>query len=87
MEESGWEISQLVYGLLISGVGFIIVWKSDFFLKNFGRVPVAEKYLGSDGGTRLFYKLLGILVMVIGIMYAFDLLEAVGEWTIDKFFT
>ena len=68
-------------------IGFIMVWKSDFFLKNFGRVPTAEKYLGSEGGTRLFYKLLGILVMIGGIMYALDMLEPLGRWIWTTFFT
>lgn len=49
-------------------VGLLMVIKTDWFLKVCGRINWAEKYLSTDGGSRLFYKLLGILVIIICFM-------------------
>ena len=68
------------------GVGFILVWKAEWFFQNFGSVPFAEKYMRTEGGTRLFYKLLGILVMVGGIMHAVDLMNPFMGFIIEKLF-
>ncbi len=62
-------ILRLIFGPLGIVLGFLIVSKSEWLLENFGRVDFAEKYLGLQGGTRLFYKLLGILIMVIAFLY------------------
>src|SRR3989344_6960717 len=86
MDESSWDIGQLIVGLMVAFVGFIVVWKADWMLKNFGSVPFAEKFLQTEGGTRLFYKLLGILVMVGGIMHATDLLGTLMSAIIERLF-
>ncbi len=49
-------------------IGVILVLKAEWFLKNFGRMEWAEKYLSTEGGTRLAYKLLGILIIIICFM-------------------
>ncbi len=65
-------------GIIFIGIGFLIVWKSDWFMENFGRIEFAEKYLGSGwGGTRVFYKLLGILIIIIAFMYMSGLLQSI----------
>lgn len=87
MEDGGWTLRQFMFGMGIAFIGFLVVWKSDFLLRNFGRVPFAEKYLGSDGGTRLFYKLLGVLTMIGAIMHATGLLEPLGTWMLKTFFS
>ncbi|MBI2633572.1 MAG: hypothetical protein HYW78_04300 [Parcubacteria group bacterium] len=55
-------------GPLIIIAGVIMVFKSEWFLRTFGRVAWAEKNLGLEGGTRFFYKLLGLLVVLFGIL-------------------
>jgi len=86
MEESTWSIGQFIIGMLIAGVGFLIVLKADWFLQNFGSIPFAEKHLSSEGGSRLFYKLIGILFMIIGIMHATALLEPLMTFLVEKTF-
>jgi hypothetical protein len=73
--ESGWTFSQFLAGIVGAGIGFIVVWRADWMMNNFGRIPFAEKYLTSEGGTRVFYKLVGILIMIVGMMHATGLLE------------
>ena len=64
-------------GFIIVVLGFLLVWKANGIVENFGHVPFAEKYLGTDGGTRLFWKLIGILSIILGFMYMFGLIEGV----------
>lgn len=49
----------------------MLVWKADWIVNNFGRVNWAEKYLGYDGGSRLFWKLMGIVVIFLSMLYMF----------------
>jgi hypothetical protein len=60
-------ILNIVLGLAITAAGAGITLKSEWFYENFGAIAWAEEKLGS---SRLFYKLLGILVAFIGIMVA-----------------
>ena len=66
-------LGKFIFGIIIAAIGFLLVWKSEWLLNNFGRIPFAEKHLGTSGGTRLMYKLIGILVIIFGLMYATDL--------------
>lgn len=84
--EYTWTIGQFIVGILIAAAGFILVWKADWFLRNFGSIPSAEKYLGMEGGSRLFYKLIGILALVLGIMHATGLLAPLGHYLVNLFF-
>lgn len=56
-------------------VGLLITIKSEWFLNAFGRVPFAEKYLGFEGGSRLFYKLLGVAIILLSILLFTGILE------------
>lgn len=58
----------IVWGLLILIVGALIVIKSEWLLNNFGRLAWFEAQLGSEGGSRLGYKLIGIIIIIVGII-------------------
>jgi hypothetical protein len=81
-----WSFGQLIVGLLVAGLGFVLVYKADWMLQNFGSVPFAEKHMRTEGGSRLFYKLIGILIMVGGMMHATGLLAPFMGWAVDKIF-
>lgn len=49
-------------------LGFLIVWKSEWLYQNFGSVGWAEAHLGVEGGTRLFYKLVGFAIIIISML-------------------
>ena len=51
----------------MAAFGVVMVIYSEKFFAVFGRVTFAEKYLGLSGGSRLFYKLLGILIFLVGL--------------------
>lgn len=59
----------ILLGLLGTALGVLIVWKSEWIYRTFGSVAAAEKYLGLDGGTRLMWKLVGLLVIFMSWLY------------------
>ncbi|HCJ52360.1 MAG: hypothetical protein A2898_01305 [Candidatus Kerfeldbacteria bacterium RIFCSPLOWO2_01_FULL_48_11] len=64
-------------GIIIIGIGYVFVWKSDWFVENFGRIDFAERHLASGlGGTRLFYKLLGIVIIIGAFLYMSGAVES-----------
>ncbi len=64
-------------GILMIGVGFLLVWKTEWFLSSFGRIGWAEQHLGTEGGSRLFYKLLGVILMLAGFSAITGLHQAI----------
>ncbi len=81
-----WSFGQFIAGILIAGIGFVVVLKADWMLQNFGSIPFAEKHLHSEGGSRAFYKLIGLLFMVVGCMHATGLLAPFMGWVVSKTF-
>lgn len=65
-------------GIIVMFVGFWMVLKTETVLSWFGEVPFAEEKFG-PGGTRFFYKLLGILVTFIGIFIATNIISNILE--------
>ena len=53
-----------VYTLLIIVVGFLLVRFINWIVSNFGQSDWAEQHLGTYGGTRLMWKLIGIAFIV-----------------------
>lgn len=74
---------RVLIGLVVAGVGAFMVIRTEAFLGFFGTVDWAERKLGS---SRLFYKLLGILICFIGFMVATNLWNAFLEATLGGLF-
>lgn len=55
-------------GLILIVIGAMITMKSEAMLNAWGRIQWFEEHLGVDGGSRLGYKLIGMLVTGIGIL-------------------
>jgi hypothetical protein len=75
-----------IIGAVLVVVGALLVIKSEWFLQNFGTVSWAEQHLGVNGGSRLFYKLIGLLIVIIGFMLITNLFGAFLQGTIGKVF-
>ncbi|PJE76878.1 hypothetical protein COV05_01625 [Candidatus Uhrbacteria bacterium CG10_big_fil_rev_8_21_14_0_10_48_16] len=65
-------------GLAIMVVGFFMVKKTDVVLSWFGSVPFAEEKFGA-GGSRFFYKLLGVAVVFLGIFISTNIISGILE--------
>ncbi len=68
-------IGRIFLGLLGIGIGVLIVFKGEWLLHNVGRIGWVEKYLGVFGGSRLFYKLLGVLLIILATLYMTGFLQ------------
>ena len=51
--------------------GFMMIWKAEWILQNFGRIDWAEEKLGTSGGTRLFWKLFGLAIIAGAFLHLF----------------
>lgn len=82
---------QFLIGLIIIAVGFVMVWKTTWFLEFFGRVPWAEKNLTTSfgagmGGSWMWYKLLGTLTIVVALLYMTGILQTMLVRILGPFF-
>ncbi|HMY80578.1 MAG TPA: hypothetical protein PK048_01915 [Candidatus Absconditabacterales bacterium] len=68
-------LANIFFGLLIGTIGVGVIYYSDS-LTSFGRVMRAENNLG---GTRQLYVLVGFIIVVIGLMALFGLINLSGD--------
>jgi len=73
----------IVIGAIILAVGALIVIKSEAVLNMFGRIEFFERYLGTEGGSRLGYKLVGLLAIFIGFLIMTNLIGGFLEWVLS----
>ncbi|MFA6130913.1 MAG: hypothetical protein WC730_01470 [Patescibacteria group bacterium] len=67
-------IRQILIGLVISALGIMMVWKTGWALSMIGRVEWAERTFGA-GGSRTFFKLMGVGLILIGFIVMTDLFD------------
>jgi len=73
----------ILLGFLIISAGTFLVIKSEAMLNFFGRIGFFEKYLGVEGGSRLGYKLLGILTIFIGMLIMTNMIGGFLTWLLS----
>lgn len=64
-------------------IGVLITIKSENLLNTFGRLSFFEKHLNIEGGSRLGYKLIGFLVIFIGIMIMTNMIGGLLSWILS----
>lgn len=67
-------MKQFFIGLVFLILGMHIVWKTEVYFGFFGASEWAERKFG-PGGTRTFYKLVGLILVFLGILGATGLLS------------
>ncbi len=55
-------------GILIILAGCFLIIKTEWMVQNFGTISWAEENLGSSGGSRLMYKLIGLAAIILSVM-------------------
>ena len=70
----------IIIGLIILASGVFIVIKSEAMLNAFGRIAFFERYLGTEGGSRLGYKLLGLIAIFIGFLIMTNMIDGFLGW-------
>ncbi|HDQ22876.1 MAG TPA: hypothetical protein ENN28_02765 [Candidatus Uhrbacteria bacterium] len=71
---------QRIFGIILFIIGPILVIKSEWFLENFGKIAWAEEKLGTEGGTRLLYKIIGLLFIFFGLVLIFGFFGGIVMW-------
>ncbi len=74
---------RIISGLVIIAIGAFIVIKTETLLNAFGRIEFFERHLGSDGGSRLGYKLIGMIVIFIGMLITTNMIGGFMGWLLS----
>ena len=72
----------ILFGIIIIAIGALIVIKSEWMLSNFGRIDFFEKHLGTEGGSRLGWKLIGLIIIFIGILILTNMIGGFVMWVL-----
>ncbi|MFH1822221.1 MAG: hypothetical protein ABH830_00810, partial [Patescibacteria group bacterium] len=67
-------------GFIIFIVGGLLVIKTETVLNIFGRINFFDRFLGTEGGSRLGYKLIGLLFIFIGILVMTNMIGGFITW-------
>ncbi len=73
-------------GLLGIALGCLLIIKTEGFIESFGTSAWAEEHMGSNGGTRLLYKLIGLGIIFLSFMGMFGLLGGFILGTFGRLF-
>lgn len=71
-------------GICLVLIGVALVLKAEWFLQNFGTNAWAEDKLGTSGGTRLMYKLLGIISIFLGFLTITNMIQGFLLGTVGR---
>lgn len=74
-------------GLLGIAFGVLIVTKTEWIIQNFGVSEWAEAKMGTSGGTRMLYKLIGIGIIFFAFLAMTGQLGGVVLNTVGRLFT
>jgi len=64
-------------------LGIWMTVKSESFLKAFGPIAWFERHLGTDGGSRLGYKLIGVIIAFFGFMIMTGMIDGFMMWLLS----
>lgn len=73
-------LTRVIIGLVLIGLAVLFIVKTEWWLEFFGRIAWAEDKLGGEGGTRIFYKLLGFALIILAFMIMSGRIFDVLDW-------
>lgn len=76
-----------IFGLLGVSVGALIVLKAEWIIQNFGSYGWADEHLGTSGGSRLFYKLIGLAIILFSFLSMAGLMDNILLGIFGRLFT
>ena len=77
---------RILIGLIGMAIGILMVLKTETLLGFTGHIGWIEEHLRGFGGTRMFYNLLGILIVLVSLMYMTGMLQNVVVAIFGRFF-
>jgi len=72
-----------ILGLIMIIIGTLMIVKTEWLLQNFGRIAWFEKQFGAEGGSRLGYKLVALIVIFFGILIMTGLIGGFMNWMLS----
>lgn len=66
-----------IFGVILVIAGIFMAIKVEWFMQNFGSIAWAEEHFG---GSRFFYKVLGIVLIFFGFSMFFGLFGDMATW-------
>ena len=76
-----------IYQVLGVLVGALIVVKSEWIIENFGSSSWAEEHMGTSGGSRLLYKLIGMVIILFSLLSMAGLMDNILLGIFGSLFT
>jgi len=76
-------MGHFILGLIIMIIGASMAIKSELMLNTFGSIGFFERHLGVEGGSRLGYKLVGILTFFIGVLIMTNMIGGFLTWVLS----
>ena len=73
----------IIFGLIGIAIGILFVIKSEALLNTFGRINFFETKLRLEGGSRLGYKLIGIVIIFIGALILTNMIGGFMNWLLS----
>jgi hypothetical protein len=73
----------IIFGIIISLFGSWIIVQTDKWLGFFGRIEFFERHLGAEGGSRMGYKLIGIIFIFLGVLIITGLFQGFANWVLS----
>jgi len=73
----------IILGIIGMIIGASITIYSEKLLNAFGSIAFFDKYLGTEGGSRLGYKLIGLLVFFLAMLTATGLIQGFLMWVLS----
>ncbi len=74
------------FGALLVGTGVLLILKTEWFVQNFGTNAWAEANLGTSGGSRLLYKLIGLALIFFGFLLVTNMIQGFLMATLGRIF-
>ncbi len=71
-------------GTLIAVVGTAIVLKTEWIIANFGSSAWAEEKFGTSGGSRIMWKVIGIILIFFGFLFITNMIQDFLMGTVGK---
>jgi len=76
-------MGRIILGLVIAAAGTLIVIKTEGILNTFGRIAFFDRHLGTEGGSRLGYKLIGMFIIFIGVLIMTNMIGGFMNWVLS----
>ncbi len=73
-----------VIGIILVLVGIVMILKTEWLIENFGSSAWAEDKMGTSGGSRLLYKLIGVILIFFGFLFITNMISGFLVGTVGK---